>query len=369
MTGKNQGIIRAAGAMSGTSMDGVDLAVIKTDGVEIAGFGEARFRPYDGQERDILFAAQGCWPKEPGVAAAAALVDRAHLDLAWGIEAEVLGYHGQTLAHAPRGRGTHQAGDGAVLARGLGLPVVWDFRSADVRLGGQGAPMACFYHWALARHIGARAPIAVLNLGGVGNLTWVDPNASAPDVPGALLAFDTGPANAPMDDLMRARGLGNYDKGGILARSGRADTRGVAAFLKDEYFTKTPPKSLDRGAFGSLIKAVAGLDPADAMATLAECVTGAIVRGMAYVPQPPAEVLVAGGGRRNAALMEGLRRDLAVPVRPVEALGLDGDSLEAQAFAYLAVRAMRGMTISAPGTTGVPAPAGGGRISQPGQGS
>ncbi|WP_233557433.1 anhydro-N-acetylmuramic acid kinase [Rhodophyticola porphyridii] len=352
--------------MSGTSLDGVDLAVIETDGVSILGFGETAYRPYDKTERAALRAALGRWPGEAGVAGAATIVEAAHLALARDLAPiSALGFHGQTLAHEPDGRGTHQAGDGERLARDLGCPVIWDFRSSDIQLGGQGAPLAPFFHWACARWIGAERPVAFLNLGGVGNLTWVQPLADAPDAPGALLAFDTGPANAPLDDLMRARGLGEVDLDGALALSGRPDQEAVTAFLSDGYFLKIPPKSLDRGDFGHLIQRVAGLRNADAMATLAACVTGAVARGMEHLPIPPAQVLVTGGGRHNPALMAGLQRNLDMPVLPVEAVGLDGDFLEAQAFAYLAVRVMRGMTTSAPGTTGVAAAVGGGRISRP----
>ncbi|QBY00747.1 anhydro-N-acetylmuramic acid kinase [Rhodophyticola sp. CCM32] len=358
--------MRVAGAMSGTSLDGVDLAVIESDGVAITGFGQTAYRPYSEVERVILRSALGLWPGEAGVAEAAEVIEDAHLDLARDLgPIAAFGFHGQTLAHAPGLRGTHQAGDGERLARELGCPVVWDFRSSDVELGGQGAPLAPFFHWACARWIGAGgAPLAFLNLGGVGNLTWADPLAAAPDAPGALLAFDTGPANAPLDDLMQVRGLGAFDLDGALALAGQVDRGVVAAFLEDRFFVKIPPKSLDRGHFGHLVEKVSTLPDADAMATLVGCILGSVVRGMEHMPAPPAQLLVTGGGRKNPALMTGLQTALDIPVLPVEAVGLDGDFLEAQAFAYLALRVMRGMTTSAPGTTGVAAAVGGGRISQ-----
>ncbi len=365
--GARQGPVRALGTMSGTSLDGVDAALLLTDGQEVLEFGPTAYRPYTGAERAVLRAALGRWPGDAGVAEAAEVVEAAHAELLSRFDgAEVIGFHGQTLAHDPRGRGTHQAGDGSVLAGVLGLPVVWDFRSADVRMGGQGAPLAPFFHFACARLIGAAGPLAFLNLGGVGNLTWVDPARPGPEAAGALLAFDTGPANAPVNDLMQARlGLAQ-DEGGALAAQGAVDEAVIAAFLTHPFFSRRPPKSLDRDAFAGLVDAVAGLGDADAAATLTAAAAAAVARGARHFPRPPAQVLVAGGGRRNATLMAMLAERMACPVRPVEAAGLDGDMLEAQAFAFLAVRVQRGLATSCPGTTGVAAAACGGRISRPG---
>jgi anhydro-N-acetylmuramic acid kinase len=359
------GPVRVAGAMSGTSLDGVDVAVIVTDGHEILEFGETRYRAYSRTDRMVLRAALGRWPGDAGVAEAAEVVDEAHMVALAGLDAALVGYHGQTLAHDPGGRGTHQAGDGQALADWLGRPVIWDFRSADVGLGGQGAPLAPFYHFALARRIGARAPLAVLNLGGVGNLTWIDPARPAPEAEGALMAFDTGPANAPIDDLLRLRGLGDIDRDGALAASGTPDEGVIDVMLAHRHFARLPPKSLDRDAFAGLVAAVERLPDADAAATLAACAAEAAVAGLALCPARPERLLVAGGGRHNRAIMARLAARAGCPVAPVEALGLDGDMLEAQAFAYLAVRVARGLPTSAPGTTGVAAPVGGGSLSRP----
>ena len=277
-----------------------------------------------------------------------------------------MGFHGQTLAHEPRGRGTHQVGDGAQLAEHLGLPVVWDFRSSDMDLGGEGAPLAPFYHFACARWIGAEAPMAFLNLGGVGNLTWIDPRKARPEEEGALLAFDTGPANAPINDLMIARRGEPFDRDGALARQGEVAQGALELFLEDRYFTRMPPKSLDRDEFGDMIGLVRELDDADAVATLTGMSAAAVLRGMEHCPSPPARLLVTGGGRKNPVLMEMLRVSLDCSVDPVEAAGLDGDMLEAQAFAHLAVRVLRGLPTSCPGTTGVRAAVSGGVLSQPG---
>ena len=360
------GAIWALGAMSGTSLDGVDAALVLTDGQTIAEFGADAYRAYTEDERAVIRAAFGRWPGESGVAEAAEVVETAHAEvLARFSGVEVVGFHGQTLAHDPRGRGTHQAGNGALLAEVLGVPVVWDFRSNDVQMGGQGAPLAPFFHHACARFAGLERPVAFLNLGGVGNLTWVDPLVERPEMPGALMAFDTGPANAPLNDLMLARRGLAQDAGGQLAGSGSVDEAVVTAFLTHPYFFKMPPKSLDRNDFPGLLAAVLHLSDADAAATLTACAAAAVARGAEHFPKPVARVLVCGGGRHNAALMAALSARMGLSVEPVEAIGLNGDMLEAQAFAYLAVRVMRGLPTSAPATTGVPAAVGGGRISRP----
>lgn len=354
----------AVGTMSGTSLDGVDAALLRTDGARILDFGRSAYRPYTAAERATIRAAFGLWPGDPGVEAAAEVVEAAHAELLAGFpEAELIGFHGQTLAHDPRGRGTHQAGSGAVLADALGVPVVWDFRSADVRLGGQGAPLAPFFHHACARRIGAHAPVAFLNLGGVGNLTWTDPRIALPE--DACLAFDTGPANAPVNDLMERRFGQPCDDGGRLAAEGTPDPAIIAAFLRQPWFLRMPPKSADRNDFHGLLDQVASLSDADAAATLTAAAAAAVARGADHFPAPVDRVLVTGGGRRNPTLMAMLAEVVPYPVLPVEAVGLDGDMLEAQAFAHLAVRVLHGLPTSCPRTTGVPAAVGGGRISRP----
>ena len=360
------GPVWALGAMSGTSLDGVDAAMVLTDGISILEFGPHAYRPYTEAERTIIRAGFGQWPGDAGVAQAAEVVETAHAEVLSRFSgAEVVGFHGQTLAHDPGGRGTHQAGNGAVLAQVLGLPVVWDFRSNDVAMGGQGAPLAPFFHFACARFAHEALPMAFLNLGGVGNLTWVDPRQSGPEAHGALMAFDTGPANAPINDLMLARRGVAQDEGGALAATGRVDHAIVEDFLRHPYFFKMPPKSLDRNDFPGLLQVVGRLSDADAAATLTECVAQAVARGSEHFPTPAARLLVTGGGRLNATLMDHLARLMRCEVQPIEAAGLNGDMLEAQAFAYLAVRVAKGMPTSAPMTTGVRAAVGGGQISRP----
>ena len=357
--------IWALGAMSGTSLDGVDAALVLTDGTSVLERGARAYRPYSEAEKSVLRSALGRWPGEAGVVEAAKVVLDAHVECLSGVEgAELIGFHGQTLAHDPKGRGTHQVGDGEALAAALGLPVAWDFRTADVEAGGEGAPLAPFYHYALAADLGDD-PVAFLNLGGVGNLTWADPSAGSPDEPGALIAFDTGPANAPIDDLVQSRRGLARDEGGALAATGAVQAGIVRAFLDHEYFGKRAPKSLDRNDFPDLLPMVASLSDEDAAATLVACVAQAVLAGFAQFPALPSRLLVCGGGRHNQAIMSALHAVLPVVAEPVEAVGLNGDMLEAEAFAFLAVRVAREMPISAPGTTGVTRPLPGGRLARP----
>ncbi len=358
-------VVRVVGAMSGTSLDGVDAAEIVTDGHEVFEFGESAFLPYTDGQAALLRASLGKW-HEDDVADVSELIETVHAQVLNGFpDAELVGFHGQTLAHDPSGRGTHQAGDGAVLASVLGKPVVWDFRSADVQMGGEGAPLAPFYHFALAKKMAADAPIAILNLGGVGNLTWIYPSLPLPESEGALLAFDTGPANAPINDAMQAR-LGHaFDIDGELAAIGAVDQVIVDTFLRHPFFYRMAPKSLDRDAFVDLNNAVRDLSDADAIATLTMACAVSVAHGLQACPSPPSQVLVTGGGRRNPTLMAMIANATSIPVVPIEDAGFDGDMLEAQAFAYLAVRVAKGLPTSAPGTTGVGAAIGGGTLSRP----
>ncbi|MDJ1007504.1 MAG: anhydro-N-acetylmuramic acid kinase [Paracoccaceae bacterium] len=349
--------------MSGTSLDGIDAAVVVTDGETVFETGPSAYRPYTAPERETIRAAFGAWDESDAIEAASEVIETAHAELLAEFgEVDVIGFHGQTVAHDPRGRGTRQLGSGDVLATALGLPVVWDFRSADVAMGGEGAPFAPFYHFAALAPAGVGRHVAVLNLGGVGNLTWLDLAAPKPETPGAILAFDTGPANAPVDDLLRARRGLAFDAGGALARAGRPDESLVAGFLAAPYFARVPPKSLDRDDFPGLAERVAPLADEDAAATLAAIAAAAAAEGLSHCPCPPERLFVTGGGRKNPAIMAELAARCPCPVAPVEAAGLDGDMLEAQAFGYLAVRVLRGLPTSAPGTTGVPAPVAGGQV-------
>ena len=356
--------IRALGAMSGTSMDGVDAAELLTDGETIAGFGASDYQEYTATDRAVIAAAMGRWPGEAGVAQAAEVVETAHARLLSRFKGvQVVGFHGQTLAHDPAGRRTHQVGDGALLAEVLQTPVVWDFRTSDVTLGGEGAPLAPAFHHACARHIGAVQPIAILNLGGVGNLTWIDP-ARAMEDDGALLAFDTGPANAPINDLCMDWLGQPFDRDGALAREGCAAPDLVAQLMNHSYFYRIPPKSLDRDAFRQAGAAIDALPPSHAAATWVAVIAASVGHALTQCPTMPTRLLVTGGGRLNPAIMDALTA-LPVDVAPIEDAGLNGDMLEAQAFAFLAVRVLRGLPTSFPETTGVKARVGGGQVSRP----
>ncbi|HRO11348.1 anhydro-N-acetylmuramic acid kinase [Amaricoccus sp.] len=358
--------MRALGLMSGTSMDGVDAAVVETDGETIAAFGPTAFAPYAPEDRALLRAALGRWPGEPGLDAVEARVRAAHAAAVRRFAGvEIVGFHGQTLAHEPRGRGTHQVGRGDLLARETGVPVVWDFRTADVASGGEGAPLVPFFHFACARRIGAEAPLAFLNLGGVGNVTWVDPRRPAPEAEGALVAFDTGPGNALIDDFLNQRLGRPLDEDGAVAAAGRVDETVLAALAAHPFIARKPPKSLDRQDFHGFLDRVAPLSTEDGAATLAALTVACVAEAARHFPEPVTRWLVCGGGRRNRTVMAMLAQRTNGEVAPVEAEGLDGDMLEAQAFAYLAVRVLRGLPTSAPATTGVRLPVSGGRISRP----
>jgi anhydro-N-acetylmuramic acid kinase len=384
MSGKVEGLedgpIWALGLMSGTAMDGVDAAMVLTDGITIDALGPSIGVPYGGAEVDAVRAVHGDWrrfrpalgPDADLLLRAEAEVDAAHAAAAARLlaqpgapDAAIIGFHGQTVAHAPDQGWTWQLGDGAALARALRRPVAWDFRSADMKAGGQGAPLAPFFHFAMARSMAATGPIAVLNLGGVGNITWIDPRATGPEAPGALLAFDTGPANAPIDDWVRARTGAAFDAGGALALAGQVDEALLARSSGTEWAARRPPKSLDRNDFADAAAGMTGLSTEDGAATLTALSARLAAAAEAHFPAPVSRWLVTGGGRRNPALMAMLAARVSAPVDAVEAAGFDGDMLEAQAFAWLAVRVARGLPLSAPGTTGCKAPMAGGRIARP----
>ncbi|MEM7268825.1 MAG: anhydro-N-acetylmuramic acid kinase [Pseudomonadota bacterium] len=378
---KDGEMIWALGLMSGTSLDGVDAALVLTDGVSIDAFGAGACFPYGEGDVEALSAAMadGSFDVSAPEQADRAVVELAETEveeahavavarlLSKGSDAPALiGFHGQTVAHAPEVGWTWQLGDGERLATTLNRPVVWDFRSADMAVGGEGAPLAPFYHWALARRLGIEEPVAFLNIGGVGNVTWVDPAAASPDAPGALVAFDTGPGNALINDWMMATSGASMDFGGAAAAAGTADrglTTGANA-LKD-YLTRPAPKSLDRNAFAGLLGGVKGMSAEDGAATLTALTVDCVAAAVPHLPSPPSQWLVCGGGRRNGTMMQWLGETLNVPVKPVEDFGLDGDLMEAQAFAYLAVRSTRGLPLSAPGTTGCKEPVTGGKLSFP----
>jgi anhydro-N-acetylmuramic acid kinase len=355
MTGKR---FRALGLMSGTSMDGIDAALIETDGERLLALGPARTDPYDGPFRERLRDVLGTDGNDADLVRA--LTDR-HADTVRKLladarlspaDVDVAGFHGHTVRHDPVHRLTRQIGDGDRLARLTGISVVADFRSRDMAEGGEGAPLAPLYHATCAADL--PKPLAVLNLGGVANVTWIGD--------GGPIAFDTGPGNALLDDWVRRTTGRPMDEDGRLARAGCPDRARLDAWLADEYFRKPPPKSLDRNHFARALVDVRSLAPADGAATLARFTALSVACARDHFPAPPGRWLVTGGGRHNCYLMALLGEALGADVAAVEDVGWRGDFLEAEAFAFLAVRSLRGLPLSLPSTTGVRAPCTGGTL-------
>lgn len=341
----------AIGLMSGTSMDGIDAALLRTDGeAAVAPLGFLS-RPYDAAFRARLQAALGAEPVDPALAAdltrrhAAIVADLLAETAVAPAEVDVIGFHGHTMWHRPDEGRTCQAGDGALLAGLCGIDVVADLRAADMAAGGQGAPMAPVYHAALASAV--ERPLAVLNLGGVANVTYLPER-------GDMLAFDTGPANALIDDWCRLHTQERCDWDGRLAAAGTVRADCLETMLSPDWFDRPPPKSLDRDDF--TLAAVRGLAPADGAATLTAFSAACVARALEHLPARPRRWLATGGGRHNPALMRALEAALDAPVEAVEAAGWRGDALEAEAFAYMAVRRLRGLPSSFPSTTGCRAP-------------
>jgi anhydro-N-acetylmuramic acid kinase len=357
--------IWAIGLMSGTSGDGIDAALLKTDGERIIETGPGIGEAYDPAFRAKLKAAYGHWDPPAGLERElterhAAVVRRLAAEAGKRpVEVGLVGFHGQTILHEPERHRTRQIGDGALLAQMTGIPVVNDFRSADMADGGEGAPFAPVYHRALAA--GLEKPVALLNIGGVSNVTWIGPLVQEGE--GALIAFDTGPGNALIDDWAMRHTGEPVDRDGALAKRGKVDETAVARFLENPYFKRPAPKSLDRDAFKGF--SLDGLDAADGAATLTAITAASIAAGIAHLPAPPKRWLVCGGGRHNPVLMDALHTRLSVAVDPIEAIGWDGDLIEAQAFALMAVRSLRGLPLSFPGTTGVKQPTTGGVVHRP----
>ncbi len=363
MTAPAGDVRTAIGVISGTSMDGIDVALIRSDGAERVETGPAATFPYpepvalalravvaDPSEAEKPQAELERVVTDAHVAAVEAFLDR------FAIAREsvaLIGMHGQTILHRPRARLTRQLCDGARAAAALRIDVVSDFRSADVAAGGEGAPLAPIYHAAMAA--GLERPLMILNWGGVGNVTYLGAE-------GEIIAFDTGPANALIDDfLLRRRGVA-LDENGALAGEGRIDADALEAMMRDPYFDRAAPKSLDRNHFAPAADLLERLSDADGAATLSAFTVEATAAALRLVPAPPRRWLVGGGGRRNPLLMGRLAERLGASVEPVEAIGFDGDAIEAQCFAYLGLRSRQGEPLSFPTTTGVPKPMTGGRF-------
>ncbi len=345
--------------MSGTSLDGIDVAVIETDGKARVLFGPALTIPYERAFRERLRGVLG--GKGP-LRAVEGELTRLHAEAVLRFRrdhpetaVDIIGFHGHTILHRPAEGRTWQLGDGALLARLCGSDVVADFRSADVKAGGEGAPLAPLFHRALAASL--EKPLVVFNIGGVANLTWIGEGAPGEE---EILAFDTGPGNALIDDWVLAQSGAEADWDGALASAGKAREDIVEAILSAPFFARKPPKSLDRDDFRGAMPNGLGLE--EGAASLTELTAAAAAAARRHFPRPARRWLVCGGGRKNRAMMAALARRLEAPVEAVEAVGWEGDALEAQAFAFLAVRALEGLPLSLPATTGVSRPTLGGRL-------
>jgi len=367
--GMNQAkIYTAIGLMSGTSLDGIDVALIKTDGEELVEFGPSMTVEYDaefkGRLRRILGPAGRAAPGADDVErrltlrhadAVQAFLDREDLDAG---DIDVIGFHGHTVHHDPHNGVTIQLGDGELLADWLQIPVVSDFRSRDVSSGGEGAPLVPVFHRALLKSTpNVKMPAAVLNIGGVANVTWVGEGEDD------LLAFDTGPGNAPLNDWVRGHTEEDLDRDGAYATAGIVNEDVLRVALSHDFFDRKPPKSLDRQEFCR--DCAKDLSLEDGAATISAFIAQASARAMEHFPRPANTWIVTGGGRLNPVLMKTLRDATGADVRSADGVGWDGDALEAQAFAYLAVRSERWLPITFPTTTGVSEPLTGGTKNHP----
>ena len=366
-------MLTAIGLMSGTSLDGVDVALIETDGRRVQSFGPSGYRPYTPEERQLLRQALSeavNLPRRdarPGVLREAErVVTMAHAEAVAAFTAQhritrenvdIVGFHGQTVLHRPEQKMTVQIGDAAALARAIHIPVMHDFRAADVAAGGQGAPFVPVYHRALAQSLDREGPMVVVNIGGVSNITYIDGADT-------LIACDTGPGNALLDDFMLRTMSQPFDCEGRTAAQGAVDVAWVVRAMEHGFFALPPPKSLDRNDFASL--KLPPMSPADGAATLTAFTAEAIARIVPLLPKEPLSWIVAGGGARNLTLLRMLRERLSPATgETAEALGGSADAIEAQAFGFLAARGLKGLPLSYPATTGVPIPMTGGVIARP----
>lgn len=345
----------AIGLMSGTSLDGIDVALIKTDGEGFVECGPSmtyNFTPQ--QQRNLRQALKDALGVEMRAQRPGCLTNVEEELTHWHVGAlekffesteydnrtiDVIGFHGQTVLHNPERKLTVQLGLGQIIADTFLVPVVYDMRAADVAAGGQGAPLVPAYHRALAKN----PPVAFVNIGGVANVSYVGKDSE-------LLAFDTGPGNALLNDWVHKHNGATFDDGGKIALQGNASQDILAQALSHHFFKQRPPKSLDRNSFADV--SVDGLSLEDGAATLTTFTVQSIAKAAEWFPTPVKNWIICGGGRHNAAIMQGLKSSLQ-NVQSAEDVGLNGDSMEAEAWAYLAVRSLRGLPLTFPGTTGV----------------
>jgi anhydro-N-acetylmuramic acid kinase len=363
----SKNFLTTLGLMSGTSGDGIDAALLETDGLRVHSFGPTYFVPYPDSVKQAILSAYGRVPG-PEIGSLATILTELHSDAVIALlkkaglspsDVDIVGFHGQTLYHKPprlkgeRGE-THIIGDGHLLASLTQIPVIDQFRLNDIAHGGQGAPFVPLFHQALARNL--PKPLGILNIGGVANLTWMGPQEDE------LIAFDTGPGNGLIDDWVRENTNLPWDENGAIAARGKVHEMLVNQWLTHPYFTQAVPKSLDRLTFKQFLEDVRPLPFEDGMATLTAFTAATFEQAVTQLPYAPKSWFVAGGGAHNATLLQMISDRLKVPIKTVENQGWNGDALEAQAFAFLAVRSLKGMPLSLPGTTGVPSPLTGGRL-------
>ncbi|HEU0118734.1 MAG TPA: anhydro-N-acetylmuramic acid kinase [Alphaproteobacteria bacterium] len=361
-------LFRVIGLMSGTSIDGIDAALVETDGINTVKPLAFTPNPYEREFRTQLRSHLGnrSGRSDPKVAEFERELTELHAGIVETLltqagvapeQVDLIGFHGQTIWHQPDKRETIQIGDGALLAKLTKISVINDFRTADVKAGGHGAPLVPLYHRALAAKL--PKPVAILNIGGVSNVSWIGGERDD-----EILAYDVGPGNAMIDDWVLHHTGNSYDERGLLAAAGRVHAPTVEKVLAMPFFKQKPPKSLDRDAFKNLVPD--NLSPADGAATLTMITARAVAAAVPFMPQKPMHLYVTGGGRLNNTLMRMIRDVAGISsVSPVDDLGWSGDGLEAEAFAYLAVRSHLGLPLSVPGTTGVPTPMTGGKLHKP----
>lgn len=357
--------VRVIGLMSGTSLDGVDIALIETDGIDIYAFGRAYTVPYDDELREAIRSVLGTKPdteeNRQRIKAVEETLTRFHAEVVKDFLAAeyepvgLIGFHGHTIHHEPENHYTHQIGNGQLLADLTGIKVVSRFRNADVLAGGQGAPLVPVFHAALCAEM--EKPVAVLNIGGVANITWIGAN-------GEMLAFDTGPGNAPVNDWVLRHGGMHMDYNGRLAISGKINERILANLMKHKYFAQYPPKSIDRNLFNEKLEHLEGLSLEDGAATATAFAAEAVSYSVSfYLPEAPKSLIVCGGGANNPTMVRFIRQRLpGIEVKTARDVGWNSDAIEAQAFAFLAARRLAGLPITFPTTTGAPEPLMGGEI-------
>lgn len=362
----------ALGLMSGTSLDGIDVALIETDGQTFSKSLGATYYPYNDDFRHRLQSFLGTKAYTPALRGMEKELTLLHVEAvaaffnaypAYKEKVDIIGFHGQTVFHKPRHfeegffkeAQSLQIGDGALLSKKTGIPVVYNMRQNDIKHGGEGAPFVPVYHQVLTHDL--PKPVAILNIGGVSNITWIGE--------GSLRAYDMGPGNALLNDwVLRTTGK-HYDEGGALAKHGTVIPSYVRHFLEHPFFEKKPPKSLDRQTF-SIPFEIDDVSKEDGAATLTEMTIMAIKRGMDFFPEPVQHIYIAGGGVHNTYLMRRLQEALfPLSVHSISDLGHVSDFLEAEAWGFLAVRRKEGLPLTFPGTTGVELPVTGGMIVYP----